>query len=133
MKHAHIYLVAILLLHAGGAALWQVWFWNYVPDGGPEGDWMLSPAIYWIPLFSLLYVWCRVDAETRNVQFPFSASILVSLFFPIGVPFYFFKTYSRRDALIHTGLFLIFVVACFAAGWLGGKVTHQYYAVWTNK
>lgn len=88
MKHAHIYLGAIVLLHAACAALSQASFWKYAPDGGPEGDWMFSPAIYWIPLFCLILIWCRVDSNQRKVGFPFGGSLLVSVFFPIGVPFY---------------------------------------------
>ena len=133
MKHGHLYLCAIILLHAICTALSQAWFWNYAPDGGPGGDWMISPAIYWIPLFCLIFIWCRVDSNQRKVRLPFGGSMLVTLLFPIGVPYYFFRTYSRRLALIRTGQFFVFVAACVAALWLGNELTHRYYAVWTNK
>jgi hypothetical protein len=130
MKHAHLYLGAIVVLHAACAALWHVWFWN---SGGPRGDWMISPVIYWIPLFCLILIWCRVDSNQRNAGLPIVGSMLVALFFPLGVPYYFFRTYSRRLALIRTGQFLLFVATCVAASWLGGELTHRYYAVWTNR
>jgi len=133
MKHAHIYLAAIVLLHAVCGALAEAWFWSYVPDGGPEGLWMVNPLIYWTPLFLLLWAWCRADTRARHARFSPGASMLVSILFPIGVPYYFFKTYARREALLHAGLFLVFVGACLGTFWLSRKLTFQYYAVWTNK
>ena len=132
MRHANLYLGAIILLHAAAAALSEAWFWNYAPDGGSAGDWMISPAIYWIPLLCLIFIWCRIDANQRKVRLSFGGSMLVTLFFPIGVPYYFFRTYSRRLALVRSGQFLAFIAACVVALWLGNELTRRYYAVWTN-
>ncbi len=133
MRHAGLCLGAIVLLHAVYAALWHVWFWNYAPDGGPGGNWMISPAIYWIPLFSLIYIWCRVDSNQRKVRLPFGRAMFVTFLFPIGVPYYFFRTHARREALVRTCRFLIFVAACLTASWLGGELTHQYYIALASK
>ena len=133
MKHPHIYLGVIILLHGVSAALWEVWFWNYAHHGRPEGDWMVSPAIYWMPLFFLIFIWCRVDSSQRMVRLPFGVSVLVTFLFPIGVPYYFFRIYSRRLALIRTGQFLVFAAACVGALWLGHEFVYRYYAVWTNR
>jgi hypothetical protein len=133
MRRAHPYLGAIILLHAAAGALSEAWFWNYVPDGGSAGDWMINPAIYWILLCCLIFFWCKTDASQRKVQFPVGGSMLVALVFPVGVPYYFFRTYSRRLALVRSGQFFAFVAACVAAFWLGNELTHRYYAVWTNK
>ncbi len=133
MKRSHIWLATILLFHAWYGALQQVWFWNYAPDGDGEGLWMVNPFTYWVPLFSLLFLWYRADSKARALQFSLRASLLASILFPIGVPYYFSRTYSRRGALLHTGLLLVFAATCFVVGRLGNTVAFQYYAVWTNK
>jgi hypothetical protein len=132
MRHAHIYLIAIVLLHVATSALFEAYFWLYVPDGGPGGDWMRSGWIYWLPLFGLLYIWCRVDAKDRHVELPFGASTLVAFLFPIGVSYYFFKTYPRRRALIQIALAAAFISACIAASWIGNRVAFCHYAFWTD-
>ena len=116
MRRAHIYLLAILLLHAGVAAVDEAYWWLYAPDGEgiAEAAWMISPVIYWVPLVVLLFVWCIVDARNRHVKRPLGAAILVALVFPVGVPYYYWRTYARRAAVVHIGLFVIFAVACFA-------------------
>ncbi len=129
MRHAHVYLVAILLLHIGIAALSEAYFWLYVPDGEglAEAAWMVNPAIYWVPLMAWLYLWCVVDAKDRHVQPPFGAAIVVTLVFPIGVPYYYWRTYPPRAAMVHIGSFTIFVAACVAASRLGGMLAHYYF------
>src|SRR5215831_3514970 len=102
MRHAHVYLIAILLLHIVVAVLYEAYFWLYVPDGIglAEAAWMRSPTIYWAGLVVLLYIWCRVDAKDRRVTLPPGAVILVPLLFPIGVPYYYWRTYARRAAIM---------------------------------
>lgn len=129
MRHAHLYLAAILLLHAGVAALDEAYFWLYIPDGEGlvEAAWMRSPAIYWVPLIVLLSVWCRVDAKNRRVKPPLGAVLVVPLLFPIGVPYYYWRTYPRHAAFVHIGLFVIFAAACVAALWIGRRIAFQYF------
>lgn len=129
MRRAHIVLAAILLLHFVVAALSEAFFWLYVPDGPGLGDalWMRSPRIYWPSLMFLLLVWCVTDAKDRSVELPLGAAIALPFLFPIGVPYYYWKTYPRRAAIEHIGLFAVFVAACIAASWLGGKLSHYYY------
>src|SRR3954452_7262236 len=96
IRHQHVYLAAILLLQIGYAIFCQVQFWNTFPDGDmnqvPDG------TGYWIAWVIFLYLWCRADAKVRQVGLPLVASVLVPLFFPLGVPYYFLRTYPRRSA-----------------------------------
>jgi hypothetical protein len=133
MKPAHFYLAAILLLHLSVGILGEAHFWKYMPDGGPGGDWMISPAIYWVPLLILIYLWLRADARYRQAVLPPWLSIAAPIVFPIGVPFYYFRTNRVYTAFFRIGLLLLFAGACFATLWLGTKLAFNYYAVWTNK
>ncbi len=119
MKRAHIYLASILLLHVGYITLYEVQFWNNFPDG--DWDKVPGPATYWLPLLMLLHLWCKADAKDRHVDLQFFPSVLVALLFPIGVPYYFLRTYPRRLALLHIGLAVMFAAACLAVA----KVTYM--------
>jgi hypothetical protein len=132
MKVSNIFLGAILLLHGLVFALSEYWFWNYVPDGGPEGNWMRNPALYWLPLLCLVFFWAVADSKRRKSSFSYISLSVVAILFPVGVPYYFLKTYGRRAALLHVFMFAIFASACLACGWIGHSLTHRYYAVWTN-
>jgi hypothetical protein len=133
MRRAPIYLGAILFLHLVGAILYEAYFWNYVPDGGPGGEWMISPATYWVPLLTLLILWLRTDAKERNAGIPGWALLVAPVLFPIGIPYYFFSTNPMRTAVLRLGLALLFVGACFGALWMGNRLAFNYYAVWTNR
>ena len=127
MRRAHIYLASILLLHIGYVLLYAVQFWNNVPDA--DMDKVPGPATYWIPLLILLYFWCKADAKDRHVDLPLLPSVLVPLLFPIGVPYYFLRTYARRRALLHIGLAVIFAAACFAVARLTYMLAFYYLIV----
>src|SRR4051812_43158081 len=94
IRRQHVYLAAILVMQIGYAIFYQVRFWNNFPDGDmnqvPDG------TGYWIVLVILLYLWCRADARVRQVNLPLPLSVLVPLLFPVGVPYYFWRTYGRR-------------------------------------
>jgi hypothetical protein len=124
MRRARIYLAGILILHIGYIALHEVRYWNNFPDG--DMDKVPGPAAYWVPLLILLYLWCRADAKDRNVDFPLLSSVLVPLFFPIGVPYYFLRTYDLRRAVLHIGLAAIFAAACFAVAKLTFMLAFYY-------
>lgn len=113
IRRAHIYLASILVLHIGYIVLYAVQFWSNFPDR--DMDKVLGPAAYWAPLLILLYLWCKADAKDRHVDLPFFQALLVPLLFPIGVPYYFLRTYPRRRALLHIGVAVIFAAACLAA------------------
>lgn len=132
MRITHFYLVAILLLHLIVGILGQVYFWNYVPDGGPGGDWMTSPAIYWPPLLALICLWLHADAKHRHAMLPAWLLIGAPIVFPIGIPFYYFRSSELPIAFSRLGLFLLFACSCLAALWIGSKLAFNYYAVWTN-
>jgi hypothetical protein len=121
IRRAHIYLASILVLHIGYIVLYAVQFWSNLPD--EDMDKVPGPVTYWAPLLILLYLWCKADAKDRHVDLPFFHALLVSLLFPIGVPYYFLRTYSRRRALLHIGLAVIFAGACLAAAKLSYMLT----------
>jgi hypothetical protein len=133
MRIAHLYLGAVLLLHIVVAILYEAHFWNYTPDGGPEGDWMTSPAIYWSPLLVLIFLWIRADAKDRHVVLSPWLSFAIPLLFPLGVPFYYFRTNQPLRAFQRSAMFLLFVAACLAALRLGNLLAFNYYAIWTNR
>jgi hypothetical protein len=124
MRHAHVYLLAIVLHHVGATARHEAYFWLDAPDGAA---WLISPATYWIPLIALLFVWCVVDAKNRHIKLPFWVPLVVSLIFPIGVPYYYWRTYPRRAAFVQMGLFAIFMAVCVAALWVGKKLVDYYF------
>jgi hypothetical protein len=128
MKTAHFYLIAILFHHLAGSMLYTAYLWCCVPGG----EWMRSSVIYWVPLIVLLYFWLRADAKDRSIEISTWVSVLVPPLFPVGVPFYFWRTNQSRVAAMRTGLALLFVGACIAAVFLGTWLTNQYYGVWTN-
>ena len=131
MRHAHLYLIAIVLLHIAGTAIHEAYFWLYAPDGQElsQAAWMISPLKYWIPLLPLVCVWCLVDAKDRQIKLPFWVAMVVALTFPIGVPAYYWRTYPRRAAYRQLGLFAAFVCVCLAALWVGRKLT-DFYFIW---
>jgi phosphoglycerol transferase MdoB-like AlkP superfamily enzyme len=49
---------------------------------------------------SLVFFWCRLDAAARKVSFPPWNQILVIVVALVGVPVYFFRTRSRREAVL---------------------------------
>jgi hypothetical protein len=127
IRHQHIYLAAILLLQIGYVIFYQVRFWNNFPDG--DMDQVPDGTGYWIALVILLYLWCRADAKDRQVALPLIASVLVPLLFPVGVPYYFLRTYSRRRALLHIGLAVAFAAVCLSVARITGQVAFYYIIV----
>ena len=124
MKRGHTYLAAIVVLTIGYVVLHQVRFWQAFPDRSFER--IPAPALYWIPLLILLYLWCRSDAKERRIDLPIATSILVPLFFPIGIPYYFFHTYDTRRALLRIASAAIFSIGCIIAAMLASRLTENY-------
>jgi hypothetical protein len=134
MRRSHIFLVMILALHFAMGAGWEYRFWNYYPDGYPPRllDWFLTPYVYWSIVAISLYFWSRTDAKLRGISLPAVATFIVPLLFPIGVPYYFLRTYQVRPAVVRIGLSAAFVGACIATQIASGGLVWNYYAVWTN-
>jgi hypothetical protein len=126
MRRAHVVLLAILVLSFGCSAVLEVTFLRWLPDG-PHPVWanFIEPG-YWVALLVLIYVWCASDAKDRGVSLPFGVTVLVPLLFPIGVPYYYFRTYPAGSAFLRVGLAALFAVACIAALKLGGKCGDYY-------
>lgn len=133
MKRSHIFLVGILFLFFGVGVLGVMEFWHYLDL--PPSTWyqvIANPVVFWMCLMGLLYSWIKADANDRSIPLSLGTSILVPLLFPIGIPYYYLRTYATRSALLHIGLAVLFVGACIATARLGAELTFEYYAVWTN-
>ncbi len=130
MRRSRAFLALIVVLHVSWAARKQAETWLYWPDGDMSK--LLSSGFYCVPLLILLYMWVKADSEERSVHLPIWASFLVPATFPVGIPYYYFKTYPLRPALVHVGLAALFGVTCVAALWFGDRLAFNYYAVWTN-
>ena len=130
MTIARAYLVLIVVLCFGWGArkhaeMWLIW---------PDGDFRMEAglAYFFGPLALLLFLWCRADAKARRVKLSFAESIMIPLLFPIGVPYYFFRSHDVRPAFVHVALAVAFAGVCIGAMWLGARTMFQYYAVWAN-
>src|SRR5687767_3107743 len=120
MRRSHIFLALIVVLHAVWAARKQAEIWLYWPDGDLSK--LLSSVFYCVPLLILLYMWCKADSGERRIDLPTWASLVVPATFPVGIPYYYFRTYPLRSALVHIGLAAFFGVICAAAMWLGDRL-----------
>jgi hypothetical protein len=132
MRRSSFFLAGIMMCQFGFAALGEVRYWLWFPEGDIPKWYQVAMKCYWLSVVGLLYFWCRADAKGRQLAITVTTSILVPLLFPIGVPFYYLRTYPTRSALIHIGLAVIFVALCVAAFWLGRTLMFDYYAIWTN-
>jgi hypothetical protein len=130
MRRSQVFLALIVVLHVGWAARKQAETWLHWPHGDMSK--LLSSSFYWVPLVVLLYMWFKADSVERRVHLPMWASFLVPATFPIGIPYYYFRTYPLRPALVHVGLAACFAAICVAALWVGDRLAFNYYAVWTN-
>ena len=130
MRRDRILLALLLLLHVvyfsrKEAEQWFIW---------PDGDFAraVGPIWYWAPLLALAWLWCGTNAAYRHVKLSVGGALLAGVLFPIGVPYYFLKTYDKAQAIRQIGWFVAFACACVALGALSGWTTHKYYAVWSN-
>ena len=132
MRRASYFLAGIILLQVVVAAEAERRLWLYFPDGDVPGWLVLLGYCYWPAVVGLLYLWCRADAKDRRVAMPPSTFVWVPLLFPVGIPYYYFRTYPARSATFHIGLAGIFTALCATALWLGHALAHEYYATWRN-
>jgi hypothetical protein len=130
MKRAHLWLIAILMLHAFIGILSDAYWWRCFPEGGPQCWWLGSPFIYWVPLLILLYLWLRADIAERQAELPYLSVVLLPLVFPVGVPYYYWRTLPLRAAILNIGLALVYAGVCIAALWLGRMLGFEYNTVW---
>ena len=115
MRRASFYLTGIIALQVVFAAEIEVRFWLYFPDVDVPGWDVPFGYCYWPAVVGLLYLWCRADAKDRRVALPLSTFVWVPLLFPLGVPYYYFRTYPARSAILHIGLSGIFIAICVTA------------------
>jgi hypothetical protein len=64
---------------------------------------------------ALLFAWCKADAAERGISPPKGAPVLVALFPPVGVPYYFLRTRPWRAAAVS-------ILKAFLFFWAGGIV-----------
>ena len=117
-RRPHIYLLALLLLAVANGVIAQVLYEN------PSGE-SIANALFLLPSAVSLYLWCKADARWRNVAVPSGASVLVPMVALIGVPYYFFRTYTFARALLHTAFAVTFAIALSSAIWVGKTIVYH--------
>jgi hypothetical protein len=65
-----------------------------------------------VVLAILLFSWCKAHAAAIGRTPPVGAPFLVALFSPIGVPYYFFRSFPWRPALGGVVKAVLFFVVC---------------------
>ena len=113
MTKPRIVLLSLLVLFAAGGYVGA----NLVSRGEPEAT---IGAILAFPTAILLYLWCKTDARNRGIEVPPGASLLVGMLSPIGVPYYYFRILSVRNALLHlifAACYLEFLNVSVTLGW----------------
>jgi hypothetical protein len=84
----------------------------------PGGAYLVETFV----LVGLVFFWCKFDAQERNASLPRWNRVLIVVIAIIGVPIYFFRTRSTRDAIFATlkslgvlvGLAVVSAVGTFA-------------------
>ncbi len=75
----------------------------------------------------LLFAWCKADAAKRAIKAPPAAPLIVGIFALIGVPYYFFSTMPRRQAVISL-FFALGVLVLMVATTLADFITYRAFA-----
>jgi hypothetical protein len=81
-------------------------------------------ALHAIVIAVLCYAWCKADAKERGTP-GIGGAALAGLLPPIGLPIYFFRSRTARNALVSLAISLLLLVASillFGAGLYIGKV-----------
>ncbi|MFC0682924.1 hypothetical protein ACFFGH_34280 [Lysobacter korlensis] len=80
--------------------------------------------VHMLVLALLLFAWCKAHASVHGVKPPVASPLLVALFAPVGLAYYFFRAFTWRRALRSmASAVLVFVVcgALYAGGLLAGS------------
>lgn len=89
---------------------------------------------YVLGLLVFIFLWCRADAKFRKIRIRVRIAALIAVLFPVGVPFYFLRTYALGRAIAHIGLSVVFVASCVAAMSLTTRFVYRplsYFAIAT--
>lgn len=65
-----------------------------------------------VVLALLLFAWCKAHAARIGRIPPVGAPLLVALLTPVGVPYYFFRTFDWRRASVAVLKALLFFIGC---------------------
>ena len=68
--------------------------------------------VHSVVLAFLLFAWCKEHATARGIKPPTGAAVLCALIAPIGLPYYFFRSYPWRRALRSLGKALLILLLC---------------------
>ncbi|MGO4223676.1 hypothetical protein AB4Y64_17715 [Lysobacter sp. TAF61] len=60
----------------------------------------------------LLFAWCKAHASERGVPAPTGAPLLVALLAPVGLPYYFFRSFTWRRASVGLAKALLVFMGC---------------------
>lgn len=81
--------------------------------------------VHSVVLAFLLFAWCKAHASSRGVKPPTGAAVLSAVVPPIGLPYYFFRSYAWRRALLSLGKALLIFLLCvvlYAGGMCVGSM-----------
>ena len=81
--------------------------------------------VHSVVLALLLFAWCKAHAASRGIKPPTGAAVLSALIPPIGLPYYFFRSYPWRRALLSLGKALLIFLLCvilYAGGMYVGSL-----------
>jgi peptidoglycan/LPS O-acetylase OafA/YrhL len=70
----------------------------------------------------LLFTWCQVDSNERQVPMPNGARLFVALFALLGVPYYYFRSSPPLEAAKRTAMAVLFGLVMLVAAFLGDYV-----------
>jgi hypothetical protein len=73
-------------------------------------------------LAGLMFTWCKLDVRERSIEEPAGSALLVALIAVVGVPLYFFRTRTRKEAWKSTIASLGFVLLALAVLVIGSVV-----------
>lgn len=87
-----------------------------------EGQSDVTAFVHLLLLSGLLFTWCKLDMRERSIREPTGSALLVALIAVIGVPLYFFRTRTRKEAWKSILASLGFVLAVFVVVIIGSVV-----------
>ena len=68
--------------------------------------------VHAVVLAVLLLAWCKAHASVAGITTPTGARLAVALLPPVGLPYYFFRAFPWRPALIKLGKALLAFLVC---------------------
>lgn len=110
----------VLLLVIAATRLISGFIEPFAPSYGQVHNEVTLPHA--IVLAILLFAWCKSHAMANGVSpLPAGSPLLVAVLAPVGVPYYLFRAFPWRRALLGTGFALGFAAVCVLLA-MGGQL-----------